>query len=128
MPTPWKLLSLYLKAGKAVELLDEGKQDWERRTPADRPNAKYASRQYWERTLTAIRDLALALPIPASWRTRLMLKSWKTTLAAVSGLLALAVKVVSGGELTAADIAMVSGLIGLLFAKDSNVTGGTTPQ
>jgi len=55
-----------------------------------------------------------------------MLKSWKTTISGTL-LLCFAAYLFSKGKDTEAVIAAGAG-IGLLSAKDSNVTGGTTPQ
>jgi hypothetical protein len=61
------------------------------------------------------------------------MKSWKTTIAGIGmilGALAKGAEALSGG--TALDLALilplVIGGIGLMFAKDSNVTGGTIKQ
>ena len=64
-----------------------------------------------------------------------MNKSWKTTSAGitmiVSGVVGLifAIKsaTINEGTVTAAVTAILGG-VGLLFAKDNNVTGGNTPQ
>jgi hypothetical protein len=53
-------------------------------------------------------------------------KNWKTSLSGLVGVLAVVVKVINGGEIGAEDIAVVAGLIGLLFAKDKDVTGTGT--
>lgn len=52
-----------------------------------------------------------------------MIKNWKTTLAAVVGVLPIVVKVINGGAIDAEDLTVISALIGLLFAKDKDVTG-----
>jgi len=64
------------------------------------------------------------------------MKSWKTTVFGAGGLLTVVAAAVSalfdGDPLTNPDwtavIAGAAACIGLIFAKDSNVTGGTTPQ
>ena len=64
-----------------------------------------------------------------------MLKSWKTTLAGIAtilaGLAALAKCLTAATistECLLAALAVIGPGVGLLFAKDGNVTGGTTPQ
>jgi hypothetical protein len=52
--------------------------------------------------------------------------NWKTTLSGLVGVLTIVVKVINGGDVGAEDIAIVAGLIGLLFAKDKDVTGTGT--
>lgn len=57
------------------------------------------------------------------------MRNWKTTLAGLSGLLAVIVKVITTGDFSlAADGAAIATAIGLLAAKDWDVTGGTTQQ
>lgn len=53
------------------------------------------------------------------------MKNWKTTLAGVAGLISVISKVVGEGKITADDVALALAALGLLFAKDCNVTGGT---
>lgn len=55
------------------------------------------------------------------------MKNWKTTLAGVSMLLSGIVLIVSEKNYASGVTAIIAG-IGLVFAKDGNVTGGTTPQ
>ena len=57
------------------------------------------------------------------------MKNWKTTLAGLAALLTVAAKLLndpSSFEMT--DVGVVAGAIGLLKAKDGDVTGGTRPQ
>ena len=125
---PFKLLGLANKASKATSIFERAAKDWDtRRTAAERQRALYAQTSWWIEALTAARDLALVLPLPSSWIRRLQVKNWKTTLAGISALLAVAVKVVNGSGVGAEDIAIITGALGLLFAKDGNVTGGTKP-
>lgn len=57
------------------------------------------------------------------------MKNWKTTLAGAAALLAIASKVITTGHLDfATDGPALMAAVGLLAAKDHNVTGGTTPQ
>ncbi len=55
--------------------------------------------------------------------TSVNVKNWKTSLGGIVGVAAIVVKVINGGSLGGEDIAIISGLIGLLFAKDKDVTG-----
>ena len=57
-----------------------------------------------------------------------MLKNWQTTLSGVTGLVALVAKCVAAKAINAEDFAAASICIGLIFAKDGNVTGGTRQQ
>lgn len=58
-----------------------------------------------------------------------MKRSWKTTLAGISGLLAIVVKIVTTGHFDfVTDGPAIATAVGLLAAKDSNVTGGTKQQ
>jgi hypothetical protein len=58
-----------------------------------------------------------------------MLTNWKTTLAGVMGILSILVKVMNHNwQFGMEDVAAVTASIGLLTAKDKNVTGGTTAQ
>lgn len=51
------------------------------------------------------------------------LASWKTTFLGIAGLVAVAAKFVKTGVIDATDWASITGSIGLIFAKDNNVTG-----
>lgn len=55
--------------------------------------------------------------------TGMKVKNWKTSLFGVAGVVAIVAKVVNGGSLDGEDFAIISGLIGLLFSKDKDVTG-----
>ncbi len=57
-----------------------------------------------------------------------MVRNWKTTLAGVAAVLAVAAKVISGQLPDATDIGIIAAAIGLFAAKDKNVTGGTVHQ
>lgn len=56
------------------------------------------------------------------------MKNWKTTLSGLAALLAVAAKIANGQADYATDIPMVLAAIGLLTAKDGDVTGGTRQQ
>lgn len=49
--------------------------------------------------------------------------NWKTTVSGIAAIVAVVAKVVNGGGIGAEDIAIVTGALGLLFAKDKDVTG-----
>lgn len=49
--------------------------------------------------------------------------NWKTALSGIVAILAVAVKVVNGTGVGAEDIAIVTSALGLIFAKDKDVTG-----
>lgn len=55
-----------------------------------------------------------------------MFKNWKTTLAGAAAIVA-GISLVVNGQMEAGVASIVTG-IGLLFAKDNNVTGGTVKQ
>jgi len=56
------------------------------------------------------------------------MKNWKTTIAGTAALLGIVAKVINGGALEATDLTAAIAAIGLLFAKDHNVSGGTVRQ
>jgi len=57
------------------------------------------------------------------------MRNWKTTLAGIAALISVVAKVANGGAIdTATDVPVVITAIGLLVAKDGNVTGGTVRQ
>ena len=65
----------------------------------------------------------------------MLMKSWKTTSAGVATILAGSAAMVQcltaetiSMECLLASLALIGPGVGLLFAKDGNVTGGTTPQ
>ena len=49
--------------------------------------------------------------------------NWKTALSGIVAILAVAVKVVNGTGVGAEDVAIVTSALGLIFAKDKDVTG-----
>lgn len=58
-----------------------------------------------------------------------MIKNWKTTLAGIAAIVSVVARVVADpGTLTATDVTALLAALGLLFAKDHNVTGGTKAQ
>lgn len=57
------------------------------------------------------------------------MRNWKTTIAGIAALMAVISKVYTVGHLDfAADGPAIMAALGLLMAKDFNVTGGTSPQ
>lgn len=120
-----RLVRLRLTAGKVLGLLDAGKDDWEtRQREGTTHDAHYTRQAWWNNVLTATKELVDQLPIPLTIKESAMLRSWKTTVAGASTLLAIAVKVLVNGEpLTATDWAAITAAIGLIFAKDSSVSG-----
>lgn len=56
------------------------------------------------------------------------MRNWKTTLAGILAILGVAVKIASTGQGDASDLAAFLAGVGLLMAKDHNVTGGTVQQ
>ena len=56
------------------------------------------------------------------------MRNWKTTLAGVLAALGVAAKLLTGGPLGAEDLGVLAAAVGLLVAKDHNVTGGTVRQ
>ncbi len=95
---------------------------------ANRHPDVYERPSFWATALETLRALALDLPMSSTVQGVLQMKNWKTTLAGVAALLAVAAKVVNGHFDPALDGAAVMAGIGLIFAKDSNVTGGTVQQ
>ena len=61
-------------------------------------------------------------------RTYMKFGNWKTTLSGIAALLAVAAKIANGEADWATDIPMVIAAVGLLMAKDHDVTGGTRVQ
>jgi hypothetical protein len=123
-----RLLTLRKRGGEVLSILDRGKDDWDQRPAEARQTALYTTSSYWLDTLTAVRALALHLPVPSEWIRIMNLKSWKTSLGGVATILAVSVKVVNGEGIDAQGLAMLAAAIGLFFAKDHNVTGGTVQQ
>jgi hypothetical protein len=56
------------------------------------------------------------------------MKSWKTTIGGILTLAATVFNIATTGAIGPQDVAAITGGIGLIFAKDHNVTGGTTQQ
>ena len=54
--------------------------------------------------------------------------NWKTKLGGIIGVGIVIFKLIGGQTLVTEDYAALSVGLGLLFAKDHNVTGGTKPQ
>lgn len=89
----------------------------------------------WERATLAFDDIAFKtkmmvalLPFAYSLSKGLIMKNWKTTVAAIVGAIAYVINAVFGLPIPSdAIIATAVFFIGL-FAKDSNVTGGTEVQ
>ena len=54
--------------------------------------------------------------------------SWKTTFLGVAGIIAVIAKWVKSGSIDWNDMPAIMASAGLIYAKDSNVTGGTTQQ
>jgi hypothetical protein len=55
-------------------------------------------------------------------------KNWKTTLAGVAAVIGTISHCVSAGTVTSIDIAAFTAGVGMIFAKDHNVTGGDVRQ
>lgn len=56
------------------------------------------------------------------------LVSWKTTFLGIAGIVAIVAKWVKAGSVDFNDIPSIMASAGLVYAKDNNVTGGTTQQ
>lgn len=54
--------------------------------------------------------------------------SWKTTFLGIAGIVAVLAKWVKAGSVDFNDIPTIMASAGLVYAKDNNVTGGTTQQ
>lgn len=87
----------------------------------------------WEKMTLAIDDgiektkfvMALMPHLFTIW-SGIMFKNWKTTLLGIGGLIGVVIKAIVEGTITPQTITEGLIAIGLIFAKDSNVTGGTT--
>ncbi len=122
MKNPLRLMKIYQKAAAALDVLDDGQRDWDNGT-----REAYLTSGWWERLLTTLRSLALALPLPMHLQESLMMKSWKTTLAGVAAIMSIVTKIVTTGAIDwQTDAPAIMAGIGLIAAKDGNVTGGTT--
>lgn len=55
------------------------------------------------------------------------MRNWKTTFAGAATLVALVAKMLNGGTLEMQDLATATAAIGLLVAKDHNVSGTGQP-
>ena len=126
MTNPRRLLRIYRRASALLETLDEGRQDWEARTASRKTITLYTSREWWTRALTAARDLALGVGLPADMET-LVMKNWKTTLSGAAAILAVLAKVAAAGDIdwTTDGSAILAGL-GLIFAKDAKGSDAPT--
>ena len=56
------------------------------------------------------------------------MKNWKTTVLGIMTLLLTGFKIYTNGGLQSEDMPSIAAGIGLITAKDSNVTGGTVNQ
>lgn len=56
------------------------------------------------------------------------MKNWKTTVTGIITLITIGWKCFNAMAVGAEDVAAVTAAIGLIFAKDSNVTGGAVVQ
>lgn len=122
---PFKLMKIYLKAQTLLSRFEDAKADRERHT-ADPERASYASASWWRDTLDVVRELVLALPVPNGVQS-MFLKNWKTTLAGVSAVLAIASKIAMTGQFDwSIDGPALIAAVGLIVAKDGNVTGVAT--
>ena len=124
MKNPFRVINIYKKATSVLDVLDRAKTDCDRGI-----RNWYLSSEWWSALLGRFRDLMLALPLPATIHGRLMMKNWKTTLAGIAAILSVATKIVTTGSINwETDAPAIMAGIGLIAAKDSNVTGGTTRQ
>jgi len=119
---PLRLVRIYGMASRVLLRLDAAKREHdEGRT--DPARLSYASASWWRETREAVGTMVLALPIPEEMK-HMILRNWKTTLSGVAALLAIASKVAMTGQFDwATDSAAVIAAIGLITAKDGNVSG-----
>ena len=117
---PLRLLRIYRAGTQLLDQLDQGRADWEQHKAAPASTA-YTSPGWWTRVLTAARDLALAVGMPAEVQEVLMLKNWKTTLSGAAAVLAIVSKVIATGnsDWQVDGPAILAG-IGLILAKDAS--------
>lgn len=68
---PIKLLRIYTRAQRLVDLLTRASRDWETRThQGDRMSKSlFASKTFWFNILTAVAELSNVLPLPAGTTT-----------------------------------------------------------
>lgn len=124
MNNPFRIIGIYKKADAVLDVLDDGRKDWDEGT-----RTSYRTQVWWERLLVASRGLALSLPLPAALREELVMKNWRTSLAGIAAIFAVLVKVIQTGSVDwGTDAPAVMAGVGLIVAKDSNVTGGTIRQ
>ena len=124
MKNPFRVINIYKKSTSVLDVLDQAKTDCDRGI-----RNWYLSSKWWSALLWRCRDLLLALPLPATIHGRLMMKNWKTTLAGVAAILSVITKLVTtGANDWQTDAPAIMAGIGLIAAKDSNVTDGTTRQ
>lgn len=123
MKTPLRLLRLYRRASALLAIWDEGRAAWAARTPTDSPTA-YTSPGWWERLLTAARELALVAGLPRELEIMVLTGNWKTTAAGLSTILAVVAKVISTGQVDwQIDGPAILTAIGLIVAKDAGAGG-----
>lgn len=61
--------------------------------------------------------------IPKQKESSMRVTNWKTALSGIVAIAAVVVKVVNGTGIGAEDVAIVTSALGLIFAKDKDVTG-----
>lgn len=117
MKMPVRLFRLYRKATALIALWDQGLANWDARRASQAP-ALWTSPAWVARFVDAARELALEVGVPKG--LEVMLKAnWKTTLAGISTILAIAAKVVSTGNVDwQIDGPAIITAIGLIVAKD----------
>ncbi len=122
MNNPFRIIGIYKKADTVLDVLDDGRKDWDEGT-----RTSYGTQVWWERLLLASRGLALSLPLPAALREGLIMKNWRTSLAGIAAIFAVLVRVVQTGSIDwGTDAPAVVAGVGLIVAKDA-VVSGTQP-
>lgn len=122
MKNPITILRLYGKVSRVLERFESANADRVHHA-ADPQHTSYASVPWWTQTLDAVRALVLDLPVPEEVR-QMLLRNWKTTLSGLAALLAIASKVAMTGQFDwGTDSAAIVAAIGLITAKDGNVSG-----